>query len=803
MPVASPPVVYQQPSKTMTLQQPGSVAPNGATVKIPVATPYDAAAPNGAIEAPAAVTQPRAAAANSRPQPNAPPTGVHSLWQTFLGSNPPTQNVAGDAGRRPVQYPPANVAPVMPTTAGASRIAESLAGQFTGVQPGSATATTAPATTQSAASETSISQPTINQPSATAPARSAGQQIAPQQVARRLPAAPSSPEVRQTAGTVANQPATERRAVSAAFDAPLVAQGELNTRPQAAVAGSGGGIIGAGDGPARGDHQVGSLARGNSVPYASTGAPASAIYPPGTIPPPPAALGNIQQSLANSTRQGGALAGLWPPATMTTNQPVPGTPSERAAGAASAPAIMPSTAAGTPMQTNDGNSAMASLMFSPFQLQNGNPAAASSTSTAGNRQPEKTTSFGGGSLFRQLAMTMNGESYASEESLAESESGSKLLRETNSDPLSPSSVIVQTAATEQKGAGTTKDRDLVALMQELAPEPADLDTETGELVPEAAPEGGQAAAGNTEAKSLVEADKLGEAPENRTLDFLRQETVLLKPGESQCDVGISYIFTDNDFPILLTDAGGNLVGVADVRFMVRELTVPMEYRVGLTKRVQGFVAMPVGWANTQINIASQEEFRNDGGIGDSVFGLTIQCVEATVDCPYVITTISGTAPTGGDPFTGVVGISPTAPSLGDGFWSVNGTVLFIQQYDPVVLFYGLGLERSFPHEYIGIEFLPGAQYSYLFGVGFAVNERITLSTRFFGSYVEELEANGNRVLGTNTEPMQIRMSATISKPKRHKKKDKESSTNNLVEPFVEFGLNDDSVNTNLGITWTF
>ena len=60
-------------------------------------------------------------------------------------------------------------------------------------------------------------------------------------------------------------------------------------------------------------------------------------------------------------------------------------------------------------------------------------------------------------------------------------------------------------------------------------------------------------------------------------------------------------------------------------------------------------------------------------------------------------------------------------------------MLFIQQYDPVVLFYGLGMERSFPHEYVGIEFVPGAQYNYLMGVGFAVNERITLSTRFFGS----------------------------------------------------------------------
>ena len=48
------------------------------------------------------------------------------------------------------------------------------------------------------------------------------------------------------------------------------------------------------------------------------------------------------------------------------------------------------------------------------------------------------------------------------------------------------------------------------------------------------------------------------------------------------------------------------------------------------------------------------------------------------------------------------------------------------------------------------------------------------------------------MLGTNTEPMTIRMSATISKPCKR-----------LVEPFVEFGINDASVNSNIGITWTF
>lgn len=292
--------------------------------------------------------------------------------------------------------------------------------------------------------------------------------------------------------------------------------------------------------------------------------------------------------------------------------------------------------------------------------------------------------------------------------------------------------------------------------------------------------------------SLAGAEKLGEEPEDRSLDFLRTQTVLLKPGENQFDVGLTYLLTETEFPILLTDGMGSIVSVDEVNFRVRELTVPMEYRVGLLKRVQGFVGAPVGWSNTQVAIDSFDAFENDGGLGDVSFGLTAQLVDATANCPYVIGTLSATAPTGGDPFTNVAGLAPTAPSLGQGFWSISGNLVFIQQYDPVVIFYGLGTEQFFSRHLIGLDIEPGAQYNYQFGVGFAVNERITLSTRFFGAYVEEIKTNGNRRFGTNAEPMSIRLSATISQP-----------CDRLVEPFVEFGITDDAVSSFFGISWTF
>jgi hypothetical protein len=420
-----------------------------------------------------------------------------------------------------------------------------------------------------------------------------------------------------------------------------------------------------------------------------------------------------------------------------------------------------------------------SIFLQPFYQTNGRPLAANEPSAASSEIPpsglkESLIASPVGTLVRQLALSSNDD-----------------LRK---PPTTSAPAFQPEQGSWDGGWATSKyaDAALVAYLQdaELIPEPvpADLDVRTGESV--APGQGGQTPDG--EAESLSQAERLGEEPEDNSLQFLRATTVLLEPGESQCDVGINYALTETDFPLLLTDGMGDIVGVADAQFRIRTLSVPLEYRIGLTKRVQGFIGMPLGWTNTQINVNTLEDFRNDGGIGDLNFGFTIQLKEAAVDKPYWVTTLAVIAPTGGSPFANVVGLAPSAPSLGQGFWSVQGNLLFIQPYDPIVLFYGLGMERYFESRYSGIDIEPGPEYSYTLGVGFAVNDRVTLSSRFRGSYIEETEANGLRIPGSNQEPMTLRFSATVSKP-----------CHRIVEPFVEFGLTDDSVSSFFGVIWTF
>jgi len=676
----------------------------------------------------------------------------------------------------------------------ASQAGGSLIQQAAGINP----LPVAPANT----SAPSASQPSASQVSMPAQARATNQLTLP--VVRWDAAQVGGELLQQMTGTIPTSPAPVTTTQASTSPKPQVAAQPLATAVPTTIA------------------------RTTEVGVASYVMPAPAVVIPQpttsqnpqpaqmaaqTQPTPPIGdpfLNKLADFTTSQSGPTGAVSALWQPILSTQGAPQPTV-------AATTPTITPASAA-TPManaspypSTATPNAPLAltptvpaqsqpaaqsqpksatledSIFLQPFYQTNTRPSAGgnNTTAAAGSDQQNSpnlnsviASPFGG--LLRQFTLSTTDDLRKPPAQAAEPEM----------QPTQKTSDGSWTASSPNTGRSNDgANAALVAYLQEAEaipePIPADLDVRTGESVQPG--QGGAAAQGD----SLAQADRLGEEPENNTLQFLRSTTVLLEPGESQYDVGIGYALAETDFPLLLSD-GVNIVGVADAEFRVRQLTVPIEYRLGLTKRVQGFVGVPLGWANTQVAVGDTEAHNNDGGLGDVNFGLTIQLKEAEVDSPYWVGTLAATAPTGGDPFSNLAGISPSAPSLGQGFWSIQGNLLFIQPYDPIVVFYGLGMERFVDSEYRNIEIRPGAQYSYTLGVGFAVNDRVTISSRFRGAYQEETEADGDRIIGSNSEPMTLRFAATISKP-----------CHRIVEPFVEFGLTDDSVSSYFGVTWTF
>ncbi len=297
---------------------------------------------------------------------------------------------------------------------------------------------------------------------------------------------------------------------------------------------------------------------------------------------------------------------------------------------------------------------------------------------------------------------------------------------------------------------------------------------------------GQSLANDGSAPSVAEADSLGEEPADNPLEFLRQQAVILRPGQWQVDVGLIYSISEKEFPIVIGPS------IAHVQARRRVLAAPVGVRYGLTSRHQLFASVPIGWANAELSTVDLDEFSNVAGIGDVRAGVNMLLLSGCPGCPDLIGTFAFTAPTGEEALPILSGFNPDA-ALGDGFWAIDASLLWIQTMDPVVLFYGLGARYRFEDDRAGgtLSINPGEEYFYQFGVGFAVNPRVTFSTSFIGSYITEDSINGDRVEGTIREPMRLRFATTIFQGRR------------VVEPFAEVGLTEDAPSASTGIIWTY
>lgn len=288
-------------------------------------------------------------------------------------------------------------------------------------------------------------------------------------------------------------------------------------------------------------------------------------------------------------------------------------------------------------------------------------------------------------------------------------------------------------------------------------------------------------------------ESLGIEPEDRSLDFLRTVSPLLAKGECQFDMGFVYSMYENDIPILF-DNTPDPDGIAEGRVLVRTMTVPFALRYGLTDRVQLFVNAPVGWSRGEVSFPGWDIFDDVGGIGDINFGASILLSEPSSDTNKkdVVSSFYITAPSGNSSFSTVIQ-NPNA-QLGQGHWDAGASLLCIRSIDPVVIFYGGGIRYQFDNRdgATGINVQPGLDISYQFGLGFAVNDKVTLSSILLGSYITEAEFNGDTLPYSSLEPVRLRFAATIARP-----------CNRIFEPFVEIGATQDANAFTLGWTCTY
>jgi hypothetical protein len=271
--------------------------------------------------------------------------------------------------------------------------------------------------------------------------------------------------------------------------------------------------------------------------------------------------------------------------------------------------------------------------------------------------------------------------------------------------------------------------------------------------------------------NVEEEESLEQAAEEarRALDlFLRQEKIIFRPGEFGFELGMFYrTGTDEEFVSV-----GSLRSLAKITNRAGFATLTA--RVGLLRDLQFDVTLPIGVAKREIDVGVARLRRDDEGLGDITGRLRYGLWAERGARPDVILDVTATS-----------GTTSLESLLGTGFWQVGGGVTLVKTIDPVVLFGRLGytavLERN------GRD--PADQFSYLFGTGFSLTDRVSVNARVSGIAGGRAQVNGRAIPGTSLDVLSMQFAVTTRVTRRL-----------YVEPFVSAGLTDDAPDAVVGVS---
>jgi hypothetical protein len=258
----------------------------------------------------------------------------------------------------------------------------------------------------------------------------------------------------------------------------------------------------------------------------------------------------------------------------------------------------------------------------------------------------------------------------------------------------------------------------------------------------------------------------------RAMDvFLREQKVLIRRGEVWFELNTFYSTdTRNDF--VATGAG---VGQAEIRTQVVETTAILRY--GLLNDLEADLRVPFVYADQKVDLGVSRLSSDDAGLGDVAAGLRYQVWRERGATPDVVLSVEGKAPTGDEPF------------LGTGHWNVGGSISLVKTLDPVVLFGRVGYTATLASG--GRD--PGDEVFYQLGIGYSLNDRVSLSTQLIGAVIGHSSGDDDTtVRRSNLNILSLQLSVTALVTKRL-----------YVEPTVNIGLSDDAPDVIAGVRLIF
>ncbi len=254
----------------------------------------------------------------------------------------------------------------------------------------------------------------------------------------------------------------------------------------------------------------------------------------------------------------------------------------------------------------------------------------------------------------------------------------------------------------------------------------------------------------------LEGDRREEADEfqaSRDL-FLRQEKIVFRKGELLAELSNSYSSTTAQ--------------LFNVELKARSWASSINVQYGVLDGLQLGLQIPVfvNVVQEANDVLTDESVRDeDRGFGDVSGDLRYQLLGEASGRPDVILNLNVKSTTGGQTLRG------------SGHWNLGSGLTVVKTFDPAVIFARLDYTETLKRN----GFNPGNIIGYGFGVGFSLNDRVSLNAQLSGAFLGRSRQQGTTILRSSREVASLLFATTILLD-RHVS----------IEPVIGVGLTDDA-----------
>jgi len=260
------------------------------------------------------------------------------------------------------------------------------------------------------------------------------------------------------------------------------------------------------------------------------------------------------------------------------------------------------------------------------------------------------------------------------------------------------------------------------------------------------------------------------------LDFLTGSTVLLAPGRYEFELGLRYKQT-RDSTVLM-----NVGYFQRSTYSARRFEAAFSARGGLYNRFEGSLTIPITYSYIQ-DVSTNDYVRDKDSwdLGDISMGLQYLLLTERGNRPALSLSLGITAPTGKKRYYSASDTWLDPLNNSNGHWGVSLGTTFVKTTDPAIIYGGLIYQHSFSRTIDGYRIKPGWGINGYLGVGFALNEKLSLGSRLGFGYYSEMSVDGEEIKGSDTEPMDLSFSGSYR-----------VTENWVATPEITFNLNNDA-----------